>query len=115
MDTMDGAAQPFTRFDPLLRQLLDFHLVELAMRDGSAIFQLSAGAEQRLQELVAPTPDADKLVSFTHRCAVCGEKRPTRRRHGASVCDPCWSQAADHPAEQPAVAVTVADRSGLTA
>jgi hypothetical protein len=114
MDTMDEGAQPFTRFDPLLRQLLDFHLVELAMRDGSAVFQLSAVAEHRLQELVAPTPDADKLVSFTHRCAECGEKRPTRRRHGASVCDPCWIRAGDHRAEQPP-AVAAADHSGLTA
>ncbi len=113
MDTQDDAARPFTRFDPLLRQLLDFHLVELAMRDGGAVFQLSAEAERRLQELVAPTPDADKLVSFSHRCAVCGEKRPTRRRHGASVCDPCWSRSERPVDGSPAVAV--ADPSGLSA
>jgi len=114
MDTHDEAARPFIRFDPLLRQLLDFRLVELAMRDGGAVFQLSPEAEQRLQELVAPTPDADKLVSFTHRCAVCGEKRPTRHRHGASVCDPCWTRSAEPPTVGPPP-VAVADPSPLTA
>jgi hypothetical protein len=112
MDTQDDAVPAFTRYDPLLRQLLDFHLVELAMRDGSGVFQLSPAAEHRLQELVAPIPDADKLVSFTHRCSVCGEKRPTRHRHGSAVCDPCWSRSAERPGVG---APAVSDPSSLPA
>ncbi|HLN16262.1 MAG TPA: hypothetical protein VK277_05840 [Acidimicrobiales bacterium] len=99
------------RFDPVLRQLLSTHLVEPATDvDGAPVWRLSEMAQERLAELSAPPPPGDKVVYFSHHCARCDQRGPTRRRGEAYVCDPCWAVEAPTWSE-PAVPVS----NGLTA
>ena len=80
------------RFDPMLRALVTFGLVEPDDADGGDGTRARAGTsspavQQRLESLVAPTPPADKLIYFGHRCASCGEHGPTRLQSGVLLCD----------------------------
>jgi len=92
MSFVEGGDHPFTQHDHLLRQLLASRLVEPSTGEGGHGWRLSSSAEQRLRELVTPPPAADKMVFFSHRCARCGEQRPTRRLPDGFVCDPCRGQ-----------------------
>lgn len=89
MSVVEGGDHPFTQHDQLLRELLAHRLVEPADGPAGRSWRLSAAAEHRLRELVAPPPAADKMVFFSHRCIRCGETRPTRRQPDGFVCDPC--------------------------
>ncbi|HEY3940972.1 MAG TPA: hypothetical protein VGL60_00685 [Acidimicrobiales bacterium] len=73
--------------DPLLRELLDFGLVEVDPDRGG--WRLVESASRRLTELAAPRPPADKIIYFGHRCSSCGELRPTRIYPGGLMCDEC--------------------------
>ncbi len=85
--TVEAEEPAISRFDPLLRSLLTFGLVEA---DGEAgQWRLTARVQRRLQALGAPPPPADKLIYFGHRCSSCGEHAPTRMRGGRFVCDAC--------------------------
>lgn len=93
------------RFDSILRTLVAFGLVEPepngqvrpnGSRNGKGLergWRLTPAVQRRLESLVAPAPPADKLIYFGHRCASCGEHRPTRTRSGVLVCDDCANAA----------------------
>jgi hypothetical protein len=93
MSVVEGGDHPFTQHDHLFRQLLESRLVEPTRGGTGGGWQLTAAAEQRVRELVAPPVAADKMVFFSHRCVRCGEHRPTRRQPDGFVCDPCRRQA----------------------
>jgi len=76
--------------DPLLRELLNFGVAEHDPVDGS--WRLTESAQRRLGELASPRPPAEKLIYFGHRCAACGQLRPTRLRTQGLVCDDCTSR-----------------------
>ncbi len=89
------------RFDPMLRALVTFGLVEPESGDDgrdtgdarnggrTARWRLIPAVQRRLEELVAPAPPADKLIYFGHRCASCGQHAPTRMHSGVLLCDAC--------------------------
>ncbi len=87
------------RFDPMLRALVTFGLVEPDAADGgdhpSTGWHLIPAVQHRLESLVAPTPPADKLIYFGHRCASCGEPGPTRMQSGVLLCDSCRQVAGE--------------------
>jgi hypothetical protein len=81
-----------SRFDPMLRALMTFGLVEQdhdGGDDASAPWRLTAAVQRRMQALVAPAPPAEKLIYFGHRCGSCGEHAPTRISSGTFLCDAC--------------------------
>jgi hypothetical protein len=83
-----------SRFDPMLRALMTFGLVEQdhdGAEDASKEWRLTAAAQRRMQSLVAPAPPAEKLIYFGHRCGSCGEHAPTRISSGTFLCDACRS------------------------
>ena len=88
-----GGHDPHTngQLDPLLRELLDFGLVERDPSDGS--WHLSESARARLNLLAVPHPPAEKIVYFGHRCTACGQVRATRFRAEGYVCDDCATTA----------------------
>ncbi len=86
------------RFDPMLRALMTFGLVEQdhdGADDASVQWRLTAAAQRRLQALVSPAPPAEKLIYFGHRCGACGEHAPTRMSSGRFLCDACRTAPVD--------------------
>lgn len=88
--------EPIGAFDPLLRDLLLWELVEPGAGGESPRWQLSERAQSRLDDLVVhrSIPSPDRLVYLDHRCAICGGRKPTRLRDGGYVCDPCTDRKA---------------------
>jgi hypothetical protein len=84
------------RFDALLRDLITFGLAEPTY-DPDRPWQLTPAAQRRLEALASPTPPADKLIYFGHRCAGCGEHRATKFRGGTFVCQPCLDRGRHLP------------------
>ncbi len=84
----DGAGHQLRNgpLDPLLRELLDFGVVEL---DPAGDWRLIESAQRRLRELAAPRPPDEKIIFFGHRCSSCGQLRPTRLDTHGLVCDEC--------------------------
>jgi len=89
MHDRETESSPEGRFDVLLRDLLGFGLVQPCPEPHGATWQLSPLAQRRLDELGSPPPPVDKVVYFGHRCSICHEHVPTRRRAGSFVCDAC--------------------------
>jgi hypothetical protein len=97
-----------SRFDPMLRALVDFGLVESvpvedadgAGQTGRSLWILTPAVQRRLSTLVSPAPPADKLIYFGHRCSSCGEHAPTRLQAGVHVCDACRGPRATEPARR---------------
>jgi hypothetical protein len=81
---------PIETFDPLLRDLVGWGLVE---RQDGTTWQLVASAQQRLDELL-PTraPGAAAVVFLNRRCADCNQRGLTRLRGDSYVCDGCWAE-----------------------
>lgn len=106
VDPLEPKDVALARFDPMLRALVAFGLVERdsAEEDGRGQWRLSPPVQRRLASLVSPAPPADKLIYFGHRCASCREHAPTRLRAGVLLCDECRDAAAqaDEPRSQPA-------------
>jgi hypothetical protein len=93
------------RFDPMLRALVTFGLVE---PDGEPdnggprpSWHLIPAVQRRLESLVAPSPPAEKLIYFGHRCGSCGEHGPTRMSDGAFLCAACATAAGTERAPRP--------------
>jgi hypothetical protein len=99
-----------TRFDALLRDMQIYGLVEQRTAGGARSWQLSPWAKERLESLATPLPSPDKLIFIGHRCATCGERRPTRSVDGAFVCDPCSTV---YPSDEGEAAVAVAADDAL--
>lgn len=85
-------AREATRFDALLRNMLSFGLVQPEPGGG---WRLSPEAQARLDFLGAPPAVHGELLYIGHRCTVCHEHRPTRRRDGGYVCERCSALAAE--------------------
>jgi hypothetical protein len=92
--TFDELSPTDSRFDALLRDLQAYGLVEHGTMDGEASWQLSPWARERLGQLATPVPSPDKLIFIGHRCATCGERRPTRSVAGSFLCDACTTARA---------------------
>ncbi|MGH9044559.1 MAG: hypothetical protein ACRDVP_06965 [Acidimicrobiales bacterium] len=82
-----------TRFDPMLRTLMSFGLVERIGGAGGE-WRLTAGVQQRLNALVKPQPETDRLIYFGHRCGSCGGHGPTMIVSGSYLCGTCRQGAA---------------------
>jgi hypothetical protein len=95
VEPAEPADSTLARFDPMLRALVTFGLVEpdgveaLSGEDPRPGWRLIPAVQRRLESLVAPAPPADKLIYFGHRCSSCGEHGPTRMSSGAFVCENC--------------------------
>jgi hypothetical protein len=115
--TFDELSPSDSRFDALLRDMQAYGLVEQGTVDGSSSWQLSDWARARLESLAMPLPSPDKLIFIGHRCAACGERRPTRTRAGSFVCDPCAAAKASGEGRDDLVdtAGTAADENTLVA
>jgi hypothetical protein len=84
---------PIERFDPHLRDLVYWGLVERRGTNAKAPWQLVPEAQRRLDELQAFTvPDAAADVYLDHRCADCSRRGLTRLHGDSFVCDTCWSE-----------------------
>jgi hypothetical protein len=88
----DMPRYPVETFDPLLRDLVVWGLVEREEdADGSATWRLSDDARHRLDDLapVGRPPVPDRLVYFDHLCARCHRRKPTRLQAGDYLCASC--------------------------
>jgi hypothetical protein len=85
---------PIERFDPHLRDLVYWGLVERRETNSKAPWQLVPDAQRRLDELhrSAALPDAAADVYLDHRCADCTGRGLTRLHGDSFVCDACWSE-----------------------
>jgi len=93
---------PIKTFDPLLRDLVAFGLVQRGDGAGGA-WQLSAAVQRRLDELANPTgaPAPERLVYLDHRCASCRRRGVTRLFEGAYLCDACLQERRSPPSAPP--------------
>lgn len=83
------ADHPIERFDPLLRNLLTFGLVQ---QDASGAWRLTDDAARRLDWLATldqRSRTSGVVIYFGHNCAGCHEAGPTRRHEDRYLCDPC--------------------------
>jgi hypothetical protein len=83
---------PIERFDPLLRNMLAWRLVE---QTPDGVWALSPEVARRLSHLVTVTRrgDSSEVVYFGHACAMCHSSGMTRLREGRYLCDPCHRAA----------------------
>lgn len=79
------------RYDPVLRELLAARMVEKRQGpDGRRTWQLTEGAQQRLEAMERVAADPAKVeLYFGYLCVVCHEDRVTRRQGDQYVCDDC--------------------------
>ncbi len=86
-----GRSYRIETFDPLLRDLAAWGLVERSPTAERPAWHLSAEAQRRLDELVRPAEplSVERLVYLDHLCAGCHQRGPTRLRQGAYLCDDC--------------------------
>ena len=95
IETVEPEDPTVARFDPMLRALLTFGLVEPERPEAGGEGQgwrLIPAVQHRLRSLVTPAPPAEKLIYFGHRCGSCGEHGPTRNVSGVYLCDECRHQ-----------------------
>jgi hypothetical protein len=89
---------PIETFDPLLRDLVGWRLVE--RQDGSAgtPWQLVSAAQRRLDELF-PTEGAGAraVVYLDRHCADCHQRGLTRLEGESYLCDSCSAQRQEQP------------------
>jgi len=88
---VDGPSRyPIETFDPLLRDLVSWGLVE---RDESAAgsWRLVDAAQRQLTEIVASTGplSAESMLYFDHLCARCHQRELTRLVDGSYLCNSC--------------------------
>lgn len=88
-DQDDAGAAELERFDPLLRDLITWRLVEKESGSEGAAWRLTDPVRRRLEQLSPRPIAAEKLLYFDHRCVRCGRRRVTRLRGGHYVCDAC--------------------------
>ncbi len=83
---------PIERFDPLLRNMLAWNLVE-ETEGGS--WTLRPEVAERLNGLVryTRTSQPSEVVYFGHTCAGCKSNGLTRLRDGQYLCDDCRKAA----------------------
>ena len=100
---MEKPSYAIDRFDPLLRDLLNWGLaVTDDKSQGQSRWLLTDRAQKRLSELVRaqPRPATDRVVYLDHRCADCRQRLPTRLSEDVYLCDGCRTHRAElAPAE----------------
>jgi ribosomal protein L37AE/L43A len=86
----DSMRHPVETFDPLLRDLVAWGLVDRD-DDGAGAWRLVDAAQRRLSELVAVSGkrSAESLLYFDHLCSRCHRRELTRLIGGSYVCAPC--------------------------
>lgn len=84
------------RFDPLLRDLLAFELVE-AEEEGH--WTLAPEVQQRLSALVAVRRPAAAVLHIGFPCARCHASAVTRLHEGRLLCDACIPQVLEEERE----------------
>jgi hypothetical protein len=95
---------PIETFDPLLRDLVGWGLVERSEEGTGTGWQLVPAAQQRLDDLLAPSgatgtgTGAD--VYLNRLCADCHQRGLTRLRGECYLCDRCWTVREDGPVEE---------------
>jgi hypothetical protein len=84
------AGIPVDAFNPLLRSLLSWGLVERRHDSGGHRWVLIKEAQERL-ELLAPRPRSSPgaLAYLDHWCAQCREQKLTHLRDGRYLCEQC--------------------------
>ena len=97
---------PSDAFNPLLRSLLTWGLVERSEDDGGRPrWQLTAAAQERLEAL---NPRARKaatsLAYLDHWCSRCRQQRLTHLRDGRYLCQECEQMEAAGGAQPPETA-----------
>jgi hypothetical protein len=82
---------PVEAFNPLLRSLLGWQLVERVEReDGSHFWELTALAQRRLDALTPPRRNATTTLAYLdHWCGRCRQQRLTHLVEGRYLCEPC--------------------------
>lgn len=91
MSTSNEPAPALARqFDPLLRELMTFSLVE-KKEDGpeGTEWVLTAAAQRRLSMLDHPVPASSLMFVVGHRCDGCREHAVTRRVGDRLLCARC--------------------------
>lgn len=101
---------PIERFDPLLRNMLAWNLVDEST-DGT--WTLRPDVNERLTRLAQLTrrPETSAVVYFGHVCAACRTSGATRRYEGRYLCDAC-GRGLEQPGPEPAAATTGRRRLG---
>ncbi len=79
---------PIERFDPLLRDLVGWGLVERRETKTRTTWQLVADAQRRLDELASPAPGPATGADFYfgRLCADCHPARPLPGSTGTATC-----------------------------
>lgn len=95
---------PVEAFNPLLRSLLGWGLVErVELDDATHRWELTKSAQQRLDEL---TPKrrraAETLAYLDHWCSSCAQQRLTHLVDGRYLCQACEQGEASGSQPQPA-------------
>jgi hypothetical protein len=84
---------PIETFDPLLRDLIGWGLVERQDGNAGTPWQLVPTAQRRLDELLPnPVPGAGAVVYLNRLCADCHQRGLTRLHGESYVCDGCWAE-----------------------
>jgi uncharacterized membrane-anchored protein len=95
------------KFDPLLRDLLAWGLVEPGQpADDNATWHLADDARHRLEDLHTQAETRQsQVVYFDRVCAGCRRRQLTRRHDGTYLCDACFAHA-----QTPAVGTPAGDQ-----
>ncbi len=82
---------PVDAFNPLLRSLLSWHLVNrVELEDGTHRWELTESAQERLDHLNPASRKAAKSLAYLdHWCARCRQQRLTHLRDGRYICVDC--------------------------
>ncbi|MDA8037652.1 MAG: hypothetical protein M0Z69_00535, partial [Actinomycetota bacterium] len=95
---------PVDAFNPLLRSLLTWDLVQRVEDEaGASRWELTAAAQQRLEQLnPSARRPATSLAYLDHWCARCRQQRLTHLRDGRYLCEDCERIETDGNAPPPA-------------
>jgi ribosomal protein L37AE/L43A len=92
------------KFNPLLRSLLTWDLVErVETDDGTHRWELTDAAQRQLDQLTPPRQRAVTALAYLdHCCANCRQQHLTHLRDGRYLCEECERLEAVGPAQEPA-------------
>ncbi len=92
------------KFNPLLRSLLSWHLVDrVEGDDGTHRWELTEAAQEQLDKLTPTRQRAVKALAYLdHWCANCREQRLTHLLDGRYLCEDCERREAAGPVPEPA-------------
>jgi hypothetical protein len=90
---------PIQTFDPLLRDLVGWGLVERQDEEGAERWQLVPDAQRRLDELLSPTQisSVGADVYLNRLCGRCHQRGLTRLREESYLCDTCLAERPEAP------------------